>query len=876
MAAKENDNDKTQTCIILPKGTMVSHYRIADKIGSGGMGEVYRAIDTKLNRIVALKFLPSHLCQDEDFRKRFKREAQAAAKLNHPNVVHIYEVSEYKGWPFFAMELIEGQSLSEIIKGNELQLDFTIDLVMQVCAGLREAHGAGIVHRDIKPSNIILDRNNRPKLLDFGLATIKGNEKLTKTGLALGTIGYMSPEQVKGETADARSDIFSLGVVLYEMVTGQQPFRRDSEAATLHAIVNDSPKPIARKRSDVPDVVQQIVDRALEKNRETRYRNVDDYLVDLRFLKNQIDSGLSKARIRLPYRGRPLVRRSVIGTLIMVSLILLLSLSSSTRHMILKWFGTGQAQATTHIAVLPFTDLGETTASQSLCAGLMETLTSKLTQLEQFHGSLWVVPASEVRQREIVSARQAQRVFGASLAVTGSVQLFNGDVRLTLNLVDTKSERQLKSSIIDDSLINISSLQDSIVIRMAEMLAVQLNPDERIFLTSGKTASQDAYRHYLQALGYLSYSEREENVDTAIGLFRQAIEEDPEYALAYAGLGRAYWYKYQISTDPLWEKFAIRNSQRAIDLYEQSAPVHITLGGIYQGKGQYEMAIQEYENALEIDSVSREAYSGLAASYQALNQLAQAESTYKKVIELKPDYWVGYVNLGLFYAYHGRHEDALIQLEHVVKFDHEGYDAWNNLGGLYYGLGYLDEAGTMWERSLEIEPNYGAYSNLGTLYYMEQNFADAARMYRRALELDDYDYRVWMGLASAFHQIPDETENALVAYDRTIQIAEEQLKINPQNPEVLSHLADCYAVTGEHDRAFLLMQQALSLAPNNTDIMVTAGFIYEQLGFRDTALLWITEALNRGFPKSQIESLPEMQGLVADPRYQQLHQTDSI
>jgi len=246
MAADDSHDDKTQSFITLTSGTEVLHYKILEKIGSGGMGEVYLALDSKLNRKVALKFLSPHLCQDDDCRKRFKREAQAAAKLSHPNIVHIYEVAEYNARPFFAMEHVGGQSLKDIIRDEQPDLDEIIDLTLQVSEGLAKSHEAGITHRDIKPSNIVIDADGRPKLLDFGLAAIKDTDQLTKTGSTLGTVGYMSPEQVQGKDTDHRSDLFSLGIVLYEMIAGRLPFKGDCEAATMNSVINESPEPLSR------------------------------------------------------------------------------------------------------------------------------------------------------------------------------------------------------------------------------------------------------------------------------------------------------------------------------------------------------------------------------------------------------------------------------------------------------------------------------------------------------------------------------------------------------------------------------------------------------------------------------------------------------
>jgi len=285
---ENHEDDKTKSYTPLTKDTMVDHFRIIEKIGAGGMGEVYLAEDTKLNRKVALKFLPLHLCQDEECRVRFKREAQATARLSHANIVHLYEVSEYRDRPYFSMELVEGRTLREIIKEDELSLTSILSLAIQMCAGLTEAHESGVIHRDIKPTNILIDRKERARLLDFGLASIASESKLTRTGSALGTVGYMSPEQVRGEKLDHRSDIFSLGVVLYELLTSRQPFRKDNEGATTHAILNDTPEPVARYKTSLPSGLQHVIDKSLSKDKETRYQHTDEMLADLKLEQEEL------------------------------------------------------------------------------------------------------------------------------------------------------------------------------------------------------------------------------------------------------------------------------------------------------------------------------------------------------------------------------------------------------------------------------------------------------------------------------------------------------------------------------------------------------------------------------------------------------------
>jgi len=289
----DQNDDRTHTHVVLAKGTMVSHYRIVEKIGAGGMGEVYLAEDTKLNRKVALKFLPANMTQDSDLRSRFTREAQATAKLNHPNIVTIFEVSEHLGRPFFAMELVEGQSLSDLSKNSNLSIDRIIELAIQVCEGLQAAHDKEIVHRDIKPSNIVIDAYGRPKILDFGLAAIQGGEQLTKTGSTLGTVRYMSPEQVRGQEVDYRSDLFSLGAVLYELISGRTPFEKDNEGATLKSIAQDNPEPLARYKADIPNELQRTISKLLEKDPSMRYQTAGDVLSDLKRMISPTQSSIS-------------------------------------------------------------------------------------------------------------------------------------------------------------------------------------------------------------------------------------------------------------------------------------------------------------------------------------------------------------------------------------------------------------------------------------------------------------------------------------------------------------------------------------------------------------------------------------------------------
>ena len=403
-----NDNEKSDPG--LTTGTQVGHYRIIDKIGAGGMGEVYLAEDTKLDRHVALKFLPSDCCRDEGIRARFQREAQAAAKLNHPNIVDIHEVSDYRGRPFIAMEYVEGLPLNTHIKEEAPALGKTVELAIQICEGLAKAHEAGIVHRDIKPANILIDRDGRARILDFGLATIKGVDKLTKTGSTMGTLSYMSPEQTRGEVLDERSDIFSFGVVLYEMITGQLPFKGDHEPAVIFAIGFEDPEPLARYKTGVPNELQRIVSKALAKSKDERYQHADDLLADLRtFSKQDLLSPGGKPR-------GDVWNRYVVASAAAVILVIAGYWLATTyiRH------GAGSPESRRKmLAVLPFTNLGAPD-QEYFADGMTEEITTCLAGLS----GLGIISRTSSMQYKNTdkSLKQIGKELGADYILEGTIR----------------------------------------------------------------------------------------------------------------------------------------------------------------------------------------------------------------------------------------------------------------------------------------------------------------------------------------------------------------------------------------------------------------------------------------------------------------------
>ena len=406
--------------------------------------------------------------------------------------------------------------------------------------------------------------------------------------------------------------------------------------------------------------------------------------------------------------------------------------------------------------VLPFTNVGNDPENQGFCDGLVEILSSKLSQLEQFQRTIRVVPSTDVLREGIVSVREARQTFGATLAITGSVQRTENRVRLTINLVDPQTLLQLKSKTIDTEPGDISVLQDGVVLEVAELLDVKLSSQAKQVLAVGGTTVPSAYEYYMQGRGYLQRYEVPQNIDTAITLFNRALEQDPKYALAEAGLGEAYWRSYELTKDTHWAEEASKSSAAAIALNDKLPQVYVTLGMIHTGTGRYEEAVQNLQKALALDPINSDAYRELAKTYQQMGRLKEAESTYLNAIAVRPGYWGTHNDLGGFYYRLGRYAEAEKEFRSVVELTPDNARGYSNLGVIAYSQKRYEEAAKMYEKSVAIKPSAAAYSNLGTVYYTLGQYAEAARYYEKAIQMNGRDST---GLAQFGGRLPMRAMN---------------------------------------------------------------------------------------------------------------------
>ncbi len=660
------NDDPTKTNVVISQGTMVSFYRIVSKVGAGGMGEIFLAEDTRLNRKVALKFLPVHLVGKEEVRSRFLRETQALAKLNHPNIVAIHDVSEFNGRPYYVMEYIEGKLLHHFTHDKPLHIDMIIEYAIQICQGLGEAHRAGIVHRDVKTTNIAIDHKGRVRLLDFGLAAMEGDEHLTKTGATLGTVSYMSPEQVSGREIDHRSDLFSLGIVLYEMIAGRTPFKRDSEGATLKAILQDIPEPLTRYKSDVPQKLQEVVFKLLEKDRELRCQSAEDVIADLKRL--MYDSRQSVHSLPVPPKSKKtgwyIGLAAALVVVAAVASVIFLRPSSNNKT------GTNDVPM---IAVLQFDNLGSAD-DEYFADGMTDEITSRLAGIK----GLGVISRTSSMKYKTSdkSLTEIGRELGVDYILEGTVRWSKvggqSKVRITPQLVRVSDDRHVWADNYERALMEVFAVQADIAAKIVEQLGITLLESDRQNLALRPTENATAYELYLKALNaYRTLNFGGSAQQEARQLLDSAVKLDSNFALAYALRTKVYSSLAFHLPSSKNASIAKASAEKALKLQPGLPAGHDALGTYYNNvETDYERALEEfnlakselhndpkllssiayvrlrqgrfleaqenYQLSAELDPINPIRHSELSYSLQCTHSFADAELAIKRAIALEP------------------------------------------------------------------------------------------------------------------------------------------------------------------------------------------------------------------------------------------------
>jgi TolB-like protein/Tfp pilus assembly protein PilF/predicted Ser/Thr protein kinase len=669
--------------VISKDALIAGKYRIIEEIGRGGMGVVYKAEDIRLKRAVALKFLPPELTHISDVKDRFMREAQAAAALDHPNICTVYEFDQAEGKAFISMAYIEGQSLKKMIDSGPLELEEALKIATQVAEGLQEAHKKGIVHRDVKSANIMVTAKGQAKVMDFGLARVAGTTLVTQEGTTMGTVTYMSPEQARGEQVDHRTDIWSFGVVLYEILTGQLPFRGEHEQAIVYSILKEKPKPITDIKAGIPVSIEQVVCRALEKDPDKRYQQVDELLDDLKSISVGIVPDEIKARLRkakLRKRKKAILYTGAAGLIILMALLALTLL-------------TGRAEAIESIAVLPLENLTGDVEKDYFVDGVTDELIGQLGQIS----ALRVISRQSVmRYRESNKLLpEIARELNVDAVVVGSVQQVGESVRIRVQLIDAFPEEQpLWGKTYERPMTEVLAMYNEVARAIVNEVQITLTPKEETRLASALQVNPQAYEAYLKGMSHL-YKLTPPELDAALHYFEQALEIDPDYALAYTGIAFVWTGRQQMglvipSEATPKAKDAVLT---ALALDNTLAEVHYTLAAIKTWNDwDWEGGEQAFKRALEIKPNHAEAlvyYSNLLCYMGRLDEaLAMAE----RAMQLDPLNSIILTISGSVLEYLRRFDDVIELAKRALRTSPNDPVGHNSLWGSYYMKGMYEES----------------------------------------------------------------------------------------------------------------------------------------------------------------------------------------
>jgi eukaryotic-like serine/threonine-protein kinase len=857
-------------------GRTIGRFLIEARLGAGGMGEVYRAVDSKLQRTVAIKRMSLRPGLTAADHALFLREGQRASALNHANIAGIYDVIDENGEVLLVMEYVPGSTLRGHI-GQPMPLDQFFDIAIQCADALTAAHHNSILHGDIKPENIMLGSAGQVKLLDFGVArrlpnSDHGGETATLNTLSgpghiAGTPSYMSPEVLKGDMPDARADIFALGIVFYEMLTGRHPFRGSNITVTTAHILDDrEAAALDRSPHKIPPRVAAIIARALMKDPARRYSSAREVRKDLETVRQGgRPSPALAATPRWPWYLIPAL-----------AILAIVALIPALHSRIVDWWRphahTPAAASATpqmpRLAVLAPQIDGTNPELRAFADGLSATLAAKLSGLSENH-DIEVIDTAQVNKAGASSLDQALKMLGANLTLQLSVQQSGAMNRATYKLANVKTGQVLAQQTLTAPRSDPFSIEDRVADGVVSALQIDLRPEEKAALATHGTTQPVAYDYFLQGRGYLDDISRPEDIANAITVIDHALQLDPNYGRAFAARGEAYWRNYEFTKQRKWIDQARKDCNQAISRGNAGADGHLCLGLVSTGTGEYQQAASEYQKAIELDPAADGGYVGLATAYAKMNRLSDAERVYQQAVTQKPNSRRPLDRLGIFYLQQAEYAKAVDLFQKAIRLAPESYLDYSNLGASYMFLGNYPGTITALKQSLKLRPTAGAYSNLGTAYYQSRLFAEAARNYQEALKFGDKDPDLWGNLADAY-QHSGQQPRALEAYKKQLALINEQLQVNPQDAERQGDAASCYAMLGDRQNALAHLSRSLELGHADKNLLFNAAVVYNDLGETGVALEWLQKAFAAGYSSSVVRDSPEFDNLRNNPQFQQL------
>jgi len=850
-------------------GQQVGPYAVLQRLGGGGMGEVYLAEDTRLGRRVALKRPSEAFLSAPDARERLHREASAAGRLNHPNIAAVYDVLDVDAYPYIVMEYVEGESLAGVLRRGPLPLDQALTVATEIADALASAHAKGIVHRDLKPANISLTPDGHAKVLDFGLA--KGPaaahptssatlDTLTVPGQTMGTPGYSSPEQLVGAPADPRDDIYSFGVLLFELLTGRRPFAGDDPLSLAMATMTKTPPPVHDLNESVPPALSAIVARAMARARDDRFNSAAEVRTELRRLTHdrstQVTGLLPSGALALASRRRRLVF-ALAATLAVGSALSLWWWRTTTSR---------QANRVPVLAVLPFAN-NSAAADAPLAAAIRDVLTANLAGLPNLNVlSKFAIGLERLERGDL---KKLSKDLGATYLLDGSLQRSGGDLMVAVSLVRGETGIVVWSGSYSAPDRDVFALQQRIADGVSRAQPIGTSGGAGRSEPRSGTRDIDALTMYGRGVELLERPDVPGNLRRAVTLFRSATDLDPAFALAWARLGRAYWETYKSTSETKWASEAVTATSKALTLDQRQAEVWVSLAQIHDGTGRREEALADLDKALALQRNSDEAHGVMGQVLQALGRRDEAAAHYLRAIALRPDYWRHYNVLGAFYYSTGQYKEAIAAFTRVTELQPDNARGFHNLGATYYRVGDNRNALTHYEKSIAIEPMAETHSAIGNIHYDEGRYDTALAAFQKAAEAAPNDGVLRGNVGDAYARL-NRLDAARQAWRDAVALDRQALEVNPNDATILARVALRLAKLGERAAAESDIARALTLGAGDSEVLYHSAVVRALAGDTERALASLEQALKNGYSAKSAATDRDLEAIRNTPRFRAL------
>jgi serine/threonine protein kinase/tetratricopeptide (TPR) repeat protein/TolB-like protein len=843
-------------------------YRIESEIGEGGMGKVFKAYDIDLDRTVALKLVRPELAKDASSLQRFKQELLLASSISHRNVLRIHDLGDVGGLKFISMAYVQGMDLHELIaKMGKLPTERVLNIAKQLASALEAAHTEGVVHRDLKPRNVLITVDDHVCVSDFGLAKSLDAETtaMTRAGEVLGTPRYMSPEQAESKAADHRSDLYSLGVILYEIATGEVPFTGESSLQVMYQHVQQAPKDPRLINPDVPEYLATIILKCLEKDPALRYQSATELLHDL----ESSTPPTRIVRLRIAETGYPKWMFAAMAVVLLVGIGLAVR---PVRERVLGHASiiTGRKRAASRaddkfIALMPLRLDGKDSTLNYEAEGILDAISGKLSPMKNVHlASAAAVEKINAGDPVTKIARQ----LGSKLIVQGTMQGAADKIQVTLSLSDAKG-RQLWTKDFSGVRQDLLTIEDQIYNELVTALELKPSDEELAHNAMRPTENVDAYELYLKGRDILRGKRDVKRVQSAVDLYEQAIKKDSGFALAYAGLSDASLIMYNLNQDATWSQKSLSAAQHAQTLNDEIPEVHFALGNVYRATGKTTEAIVEIKRALELAPNSDEGYRRLADAYLGAGKEDDALGSIQQAIDANPYYWLNYNKLGGVYLQLGQNEKAMAAFRRVVELAPDSALGYENLGIANFLAGKWNDAIVAYGKALKIEPSESLYINLGTAYFYLGHLTDAVTMFQKAVDLNPNDHVAAGDLADGFRWSGQKAK-AKAMYEHAITLAYTALRVNPQDASTLGYLAFYYAKNGDSKKGLDFIRRARTIDANDNELMYKEAVVYAIAGQQTEALASLRAAFQKGYPVEQAKNDPELKVMATNPELDKL------